>query len=141
MRAFYILSAVIFLQFLAGGTAMPFLALYAESLGASLIQISWIVGSASLVGLGASPVWGWVADRVGRRKPFLVGAVGTLVLTTFLAANAPWWLLTRRAPVPAPVCGPSRAERHWRVVGTAAPEGGRVGCSGRLRRREPRDDG
>src|SRR5512140_1913137 len=94
MRAFYILSAVIFLQFLAGGTAMPFLALYAESLGATLIQISWIVGSASLVGLGASPIWGWVADRVGRRKPFLVGAVGTLVVTTFLAANVPPWLLS-----------------------------------------------
>jgi MFS family permease len=94
MRAFYILSAVIFLQFLAGGTAMPFLALYAQSLGASLINISWIVGSASLVGLAASPWWGWVADRVGRRKPFLVGAIGTLVVTTFLMANATdWWML------------------------------------------------
>lgn len=94
MTAFYILSAVIFLQFLAGGTAMPFLALYAQSLGATLIQISGIVGSASLVGLFASPWWGWVADRIGRRKPFLVGAIGTLVVTSLLMANATdWWML------------------------------------------------
>ncbi len=117
MRAFYILSAVIFLQFLAGGTAMPFLALYAESLGASLIQISWIVGSASLVGLGASPAWGWIADRVGRRKPFLVGAIGTLVVTTFLAANAPWWLMSASGSCDGPclwtVLAPSGTGVWW----------------------------
>lgn len=94
MRAFYILSAVIFLQFLAGGTTGPFLVLYAQSMGASLIQISWIVGSAAAVGLVANLLWGRVADRVGRRKPFLVGAVGTLVVTTLLTANVTgWWML------------------------------------------------
>lgn len=94
MLPFYILSAVIFLTFLASGTTMPFLALYAESLGASLVHIAWIVGGFSTVNLVANLLWGRVSDRVGRRKPFVVTAMAVLACTNLLISEAPvWWVI------------------------------------------------
>jgi MFS family permease len=94
MAAYLILSAVVFLSFFANGSTWPFLPLYAESLGASLVNISWIVGTFSVFNLVSNLLWGRLADRVGRRKPFIVGTCATLILTNFLVAQAQvWWVI------------------------------------------------
>ena len=94
MAAFYILASIIFLGFLASGTTGPFFPLYAASLGGSLADIALVVGTFSATNLIASLWWGRVADRIGRRKPLLVGAMGTLVLTNLLISQAGvWWVL------------------------------------------------
>ncbi len=94
MAGFYILASVVFLVFLSGGATVPLFPIYAGSLGATLVQVSWIAGGYSTVGLIANLTWGRVSDRLGRRKPLLVGAMGTLVLTNLtLSLAQAWWTL------------------------------------------------
>lgn len=96
MAAYLVLSSVVFLSFLAGATTGPFLSLYAQSLGATLAQIAWVIGGNATASLVANLFWGGRVDRAGRRKPFLVGAMATLTVTNLAAANIPvgaWWLL------------------------------------------------
>jgi MFS family permease len=99
MRAYLTLSAVIFCGFVGGGATMPFQALYAAALGASLVQVAAVVGVFSLVALVAGLGWGRLADRLGRRKPFLVGALAGLAAVNVAMAGAPsWpWLVPLRA--------------------------------------------
>jgi MFS family permease len=91
LRAYWVLATVIFLNFTAGGATMPFFSLYATSLGASLGQIAFVVGVQSAVGMLSGLLWGRVADRVGRRKPFIVGAVGAMAVTSVAIAQVPAW--------------------------------------------------
>lgn len=96
MAAYLILSSVVFMSFLAGATTFPFLSLYAQSLGASLAQIAWVVGVNATASLLTNLFWGGQVDRAGRRKPFIVGAMATLTVTSLAMANVPvgsWWLL------------------------------------------------
>jgi len=66
MIAYYMLATVMFLLFFGGGTTIPLFPLYAQSLGASLVEISWMAGGNSMVTLIANLVWGRVSDRIGR---------------------------------------------------------------------------
>ncbi|MBM4418641.1 MAG: MFS transporter [Chloroflexi bacterium] len=92
MRSYWILFAVIFLNFTGGGAMMPFFSLYATNLGASLGSIALIVGLQAGVGMVASLYWGQLADRIGRRKPFILVGAGGIALSVFAIANVPHWL-------------------------------------------------
>lgn len=60
-----------------GGTSLLIPLFATAVLGASVREVGWITGLASLTGVLASPWWGWLSDRIGRRKPFVVvGFVG-----------------------------------------------------------------
>jgi MFS family permease len=91
MRAYWFLAADIFLGFTAGGAAFPFFSLYATSLGASLGQVALVMGIQSAVGVVAGLLWGRIADRVGRRRPFIVGAQAATALRTLAIASVPTW--------------------------------------------------
>lgn len=91
LRAYLTLSAVIFCGFLGTGATAPFQSLYAVSLGASLGQVALVVGVFSTVALVAGLVWGRLADRRGRRQPFIAGAMLGLALTNLALAAAPTW--------------------------------------------------
>ena len=92
MHAYWILSAIIFLSFTASGATNPFYALYGISLGATLGQIALVVGVQSATAVLAGLFWGPLADRVGRRRPFIIGSMGTLAVTQFAIANASSWI-------------------------------------------------
>lgn len=91
MPAYLTLSAVIFCAFVGGGATMPFQALYAAALGASLAQVAVVVGVFSLVALVAGLAWGRLADRLGRRKPLIVGAMAGLAAVNVAMAGVPAW--------------------------------------------------
>ena len=99
MRPYLTLSAVIFCGFVGTGAASPFQALYAASLGAALGQVAFVVGIFSSVGMLSGLAWGRFADRFGRRKPFVVGAMAGMALAELAIANvASWeWLVPLRA--------------------------------------------
>ncbi|HEU5318853.1 MAG TPA: MFS transporter [Chloroflexota bacterium] len=99
MRAYLTLSAVIFCGFVGTGAASPFQSLYAASLGAALGQVAFVVGIFSTVGMLSGLLWGRFADRLGRRKPFLIGAMATMALAQLTIADVPsWeWLVPLRA--------------------------------------------
>jgi MFS family permease len=90
-RAYWFLAADIFFGFTAGGATFPFFSLYATSLGASLRQIAFVVGVQSAVAVVAGLLWGHVADRVGRRRPFIMGAQAANCLLMLGIARVPVW--------------------------------------------------
>ena len=92
MRAYWIMASVIFLSFTAHGATNPFYSLYATSLGASLGEVPLIVGVYATVALVAGLVWGRIADRIGRRKPFIVGALAVHAAVNLGVSLAPTWL-------------------------------------------------
>ena len=85
-RRYLTLSFVIFAGFVALGSAGPFQALYAVSLGASLGQVALIAGSYTTIGLVAGLGWGRLADDPRRRVPMIVCALATMAVVLFLEA-------------------------------------------------------
>jgi MFS transporter, DHA1 family, solute carrier family 18 (vesicular amine transporter), member 1/2 len=66
---------------------IPILPVYAASLGASVTAISILFAMYSVALLVITPLAGAVSDRIGRRRPMLVGLVG-LALSTVMFALA-----------------------------------------------------
>ena len=73
------------------GIVLPILPLYARRYHASAFTAGALVASFSLAQLVASPLWGRVSDRYGRKPVLIVSLVGTAVgsLFTGLAAGLP----------------------------------------------------
>ena len=95
MRNYYVVLAANSLVFAVAGITMPLLTLYLAELGADLALISIILTSSYVVMLAASFAWGWLADRSGRRKPFLtagllLAAAGYLWLSQSNSIAAAW---------------------------------------------------
>lgn len=91
---FYVLWMVWFLEFLASGTTGPFHPLYAQSLGASLVDIAWIAGGYAVVSVVGGLAWGRLSDRWRRRRPFIVASAAVLGVSYLLMSLATdWWML------------------------------------------------
>ena len=116
---------------------VPLLPHYAKSLGLSQMEVGVLFGAyASAILAGTWPL-GRLADRIGRRKPFLWGLVGLGATTS-----------SSRSPPPirsssSPASSRARRGRDLDVGPRAARRGLPVGASGpgdgdRLRRRERR---
>ena len=91
-RAYWALWAGILVNRL-GGFVAPFLALYlTRRRGFSVAEAGAVVALYGLGSVGAGPVAGLLADRVGRRSTLLVSLVGGGLLTTalgFVTATGP----------------------------------------------------
>ncbi len=57
-----------------------------SSLGAQLDSISWVLTSFIIAGVVAMPITGWLADRLGTRKLFLVSVAGFIVTSMMCGA-------------------------------------------------------
>lgn len=97
--------AVVLASFLSAvgfGFVFPLLPLYIRELtgpGADAVLWSGLALAATpMAGSIASPLWGWLADRVGYRPMLLRALVSTSLLTVLMALpNAPWQLVLLRA--------------------------------------------
>jgi MFS transporter, DHA1 family, tetracycline resistance protein len=69
-----VLFAAVLVDMLGFGIVLPLLPFYAESMGATPLQVTLLVASFSAMQLAAAPFWGRVSDRVGRR-PLLIGSL------------------------------------------------------------------
>jgi MFS transporter, DHA1 family, tetracycline resistance protein len=92
-----ILFAAVLVDMLGFGIVLPLLPFYAESFGASPLQVTILVASFSAMQLAAAPFWGRVSDRVGRR-PLLIGALfaSSFSYLMFGFAHSFWLLLVSR---------------------------------------------
>jgi multidrug resistance protein len=80
-----VIFATILIDFVGFSVLIPILPLFAESLGATPVQVALLLTLYALAQLLFSPVWGWVSDRVGRRPVILVSLAGTVLSFLVLA--------------------------------------------------------
>jgi multidrug resistance protein len=81
-----VVFVTILIDFIGFSVLIPVLPLFALRLGASALQIGWIVALYGLAQLVFLPVWGWISDRIGRRPVILVCLLGTAISFAVLAA-------------------------------------------------------
>ncbi len=92
-----ILFAAVLVDMLGFGIVLPLLPFYAESFGATPLQVTILFASFSAMQLAAAPFWGRVSDRVGRR-PLLIGSLfaSSFSYLLFGLAHSFWLLLLSR---------------------------------------------
>ncbi len=91
---YWTLSAFYFLLFAVTGAMVPFWPLYLESLGFGPEQIGTLVALVMVTKIVAPNVWGWAADRRGRRMGLVRLGVFTsaLIFGVVSASTSFWWI-------------------------------------------------
>ncbi|NEO40951.1 MAG: MFS transporter [Moorea sp. SIOASIH] len=93
-----VLCASVFIDYISYGIVIPLLPFYAQSFGASPMVIGLLVSVFLFMQLFASPVWGSLSDRIGRRPALLLNIAGSgLSCLWFGLANSLWMLFGARA--------------------------------------------
>lgn len=85
-RIFTVLFIAVFATMLGAGIIEPFMAIYAESLGANGFFIGLIFGAFTLSRAIFTPLIGRWSDLKGRKNIMLIGLLGYTVLSFFYAA-------------------------------------------------------
>lgn len=89
------LSAFYLFYFASLGALLPYWSIYLQSIGFSPARIGELMAAIMLTKVIAPNVWGWLADRSGRRI-HIVRIASLLSLACFagvFVANGFWWLL------------------------------------------------
>ncbi len=96
-KGFGTIWTTVALDLVGFGIVLPVLPLYARRYHASAATAGALVAAFSLAQLLASPVWGRVSDRVGRKPVLIVSLAGTALgsLCTGLAAGLPLLFIGR----------------------------------------------
>ena len=102
---------VVFVDLIGFGMIIPILPLYAKTFQAAEWQIGLLLGCYSFMQFLASPVLGYISDRVGRKPVLLVSLIGSAIGYAVMASAASLTMLFI-ARIIAGICGAS--------VGTAA---------------------
>jgi DHA1 family tetracycline resistance protein-like MFS transporter len=80
-----VLGLVVFVAMTGFGTIIPVLPFLALGFGASATEATWAMGAYSLGQLLASPVWGRISDRYGRKPVLVISLVGATACYLWLA--------------------------------------------------------
>jgi MFS family permease len=98
------------LGYAAVGAASLLVPLYVLALDGSALVVGLVAASAALAGVPGALLWGRLAARTQRRRPFLLVALGAtaLALVALPALQSPWLVLAANAVL-------------WFVVAAAAP--------------------
>lgn len=94
-----VLFAAVLVDMVGFGIVLPLLPFYAESFGASAVDVTLLVASFSAMQLVAAPFWGRVSDRRGRRPLLVAGLFASAVsyLIFGVAESLPLLFLSRLA--------------------------------------------
>lgn len=123
-----ILFAVIFIDLVGFGILAPLTPFYVERLGASPALITLIIAAHPLAQSVATPLWGLLSDRQGRRPVLLMSMLGHAGAYLLLAtANSLWWLLLARVLSGATSANISTAYAYIADVTTPAERAGAMG--------------
>jgi hypothetical protein len=117
------------------GFTLPYLPLYLGQQGLADRTIGWISTLAALAGLAQYPV-GVLSDRIGRRKPFLLGAVrvGRRGAPEATQRTAHRWHPAPNPHLNPPPQGGRRPEMRTPACGCATKIG--AGCVSKARSQE-----
>lgn len=97
MSPLVVIFVTVFIDLLGFGIIIPLLPFYAESFGASALQIGLLGTSFSLMQFLFSPIWGRWSDKIGRKPIILVGLLGSCLsyVALALATSLPLVFLAR----------------------------------------------
>lgn len=93
MTRMWILMAVAFVDMIGLMLIIPLLPLYALHLHANATMIGFLGASFPVAQLAASPVWGRVSDRYGRRPVLLAGLTASAIAYVIFGFAGSLWLL------------------------------------------------
>jgi multidrug resistance protein len=93
MKRMSVLMAVAFVDMIGLMLVLPLLPLYALHLHADATTIGFLTASFPVAQLLASPVWGRVSDRYGRRPALLVGLTASMIAYVIFGLAGSLWLL------------------------------------------------
>jgi DHA1 family tetracycline resistance protein-like MFS transporter len=88
-----ILLVTIMLSGMGFGLVLPSFLFYAQNLGASVTIAAMILGSYSIGQFIATPIWGRMSDRHGRKPMLLLSLAGLTLSYVLLALSENLWLL------------------------------------------------
>jgi DHA1 family multidrug resistance protein-like MFS transporter len=88
-----ILSLTLGVVMLGFGMVMPIMPFYIESMGASATELGLLVAISPFIQLVASPVWGSVSDRRGRKPVLVVGLLGYGISMLLFGLSTELWML------------------------------------------------
>jgi DHA1 family multidrug resistance protein-like MFS transporter len=88
-----ILSLTLGVVMLGFGMVMPIMPFYVESMGASATDLGLLVAISPFIQLVASPVWGGVSDRRGRKPVLMVGLLGYGISMLLFGLSTELWML------------------------------------------------
>ena len=80
-KAFSVLVGSMFISMLGMGIVSPFLPIYADTMGASKLEVGLIQAGFNITGIGTLLFVGRLSDRFGR-KPFLSSGLGILAISS-----------------------------------------------------------
>lgn len=92
-KVLVVVIIAIFTDMLMYGLVVPFLPIYAESLGVTQSQIGFLFASYAIALFVGTPIFGALADRVGRKKLLICGLLGLAFTTMVFAFAANFWFL------------------------------------------------
>lgn len=88
-----VLCAAVLIDMIGFGIILPLLPFYAESMGASPLEVTLLVASYSATQLVAAPVWGRFSDRHGRRPLLVASLFASAVSYLIFGLATSLWLL------------------------------------------------
>jgi DHA1 family multidrug resistance protein-like MFS transporter len=88
-----ILSLTLGVVMLGFGMVMPIMPFYIESMGASATELGLLVAISPFIQLIASPLWGSVSDRRGRKPVLVVGLLGYGISMLLFGLSTELWML------------------------------------------------
>jgi DHA1 family multidrug resistance protein-like MFS transporter len=88
-----ILSLTLGVVMLGFGMVMPIFPFYIESMGASATELGLLVAISPFIQLIASPLWGSVSDRRGRKPVLVVGLLGYGISMALFGLSTELWML------------------------------------------------
>ena len=116
-----ILFLIVFVDLVGFGLVIPLLPFYAERYGASPQQVTTLLAVFSLMQMLASPLWGRLSDRIGRRPVLIVSLAASALSYLWLGfADALWMLFAARAL--SGVCAGNIAAAQAYIADVTPPE-------------------
>jgi MFS family permease len=93
----WMLCGIAMIDYMGFGIVLPLLPFYAQSMGASPLQVALIIASFPAMHLVMAPIWGRISDRWGRR-PLLIGGLcaSTVSYLAFGLAHTLWLVAASR---------------------------------------------
>lgn len=116
-----VIFAAVLVDMLGFGIVIPVLPFYAESMGATPLEVTLLIASFSAMQLVATPIWGRISDRRGRRPLLIAGLFASAVsyLIFGLAHTLTLLLLSRMA---AGAAGGTISVAHAYVADNTPPD-------------------